>query len=102
MSRVPHAKVLASAAQKMSVGVFEVFLNNVVVNVLDVHLCFQPVQARCLKLELHQRASGVLGECLVNGGLRISSPGFMSPCNKCDWINFCVTFMPMILHTTLM
>jgi hypothetical protein len=43
-SRVPHATALAGAAQKkMIVGGFEVFLNDVVVNVLDAHLSLHPV-----------------------------------------------------------
>jgi hypothetical protein len=94
-SRVPHTKALAGATQKkMNVGVFKVCLNDVVVNVLDVHLSFHPVQAHCLKLQLHECAGGVLRVCLWSMRIRISSPGFMSPCNKYDWINFFVTFIP--------
>jgi hypothetical protein len=50
----------------MIVGVLEILLDDVVVNVLDAHLSLHPVQIHRLQLQHHQRAGGVLGERLVN------------------------------------
>jgi len=91
--RVPQAESLTGAAQeKVVVGVLEALLDDVVVNVLDAHLGLHPVQA--LRLQLRHNSVPVASWVSV-WSLRIpfSSPGFMSPCIRCDSISFCVTVM---------
>src|SRR5664280_1870545 len=64
---IPKAKFLASTTQKqMVVGVFEVFLQKIVVHILGGKLGSYARNAKCFKFQHDQSARCVLGECLIN------------------------------------
>ena len=75
----PEAEPAARALEEhVVVGVAEVGLEDVVVDVLGRHLGVRPVEAHRLELEHDHRARGVLGECLVDPDADLGAGGHLA------------------------
>ena len=95
-AREVHAEALAGALQEqVIVRVLEVFLDQVVVDVLRGQLGLDPIQAHRLQLQHHQRAGGVLGQGLVDASGRFPRPASSSPSTRWSRMSLRATFSAM-------